>query len=448
MMITHTHRHREELTVVEKYKNSSLKVETLVSAFGKLNKRGIIMKNTIIALMLCAALLFTGCSVTINQNGNNDSKSDSKQEASAFESESEASEIANASESESDISESAISDEETSESEASEIVSASESESETSDEEISESDTIDVPSAEESSEAQIEDSSADENSHSPITESKELADFKNSFPLDATLAVAHLGYCDGDYAEICEYLNTLDLYDAIPILDLITEEDCGFTQGGQLYILVPLTEDARVEVREYLMDYGSGEFSIGETLVYGDVGMPVLIRGNYSDIFSNLYATTLTETYVEEEYQPMLSLENGSLYIPENNRGVFDFTPYDLLGMLSEDWVGEWYGEVDFDGDSRVALFLNLNSDGSMTYACGYVMSEIMSSYTGSWTEEGDKLNIAMTDDSEPNGETITAVFECAVDGDTLYLTHVDGNSLIYGFDGETFVFTSGMMVG
>lgn len=368
------------------------------------------MKKTVITLIFCVALLFTGCSITINHNGNDQSEKDPKQEASLAESNEETTEEAS--------------------------------------KEIGQAEDSDIPSTEQSNEESVDATSTDEGVESISDEEKALSEFKLATPSDAILAVAHLGYCDGDYAEICEYLNTLDLYDAIPILDLITEEDCGFTQGGQLYILVPLTEGARVEVREYLMDYGSGEFSIGETLVYGDVGMPVLIRGNYSDIFSNLYATTLTETYVEEEYQPMLSLENGSLYIPENNRGVFDFTPYDLLGMLSEDWVGEWYGEVDFDGDSRVALFLNLNSDGSMTYACGYVMSEITSSYTGSWTEEGDKLNIAMTDDSEPNGETITAVFECAVDGDTLYLTHVDGNSLIYGFDGETFVFTSGMMVG
>lgn len=368
------------------------------------------MKKTVITLIFCVALLFTGCSITINHNGNDQSEKDPKQEASLAESNEETTEEASKG--------------------------------------ISQAEDSDIPSTEQSNEESVDATSTDEGVESVSDEEKALSEFKLATPSDAILAVAHLGYCEGDYAEICDYLADLGAYEEMPFLKLITEEDFAAFQGGQLYVAIPLSEGSMVVVSEYLVKPENAFQALGEEVVRGEKGMPVLMRGNYSDNFSNMYVATMTETYVEEEYQPTLSLENGSLYIPENNRGVFDFTPYELLGVFDEAWVGEWYGEVDFDGDSRVALFLNLNSDGSMTYACGYVMSEITSSYTGSWTEEGGKLNIAMTDNSEPNGETVTAVFECAVDGDTLYLTHVDGNSLIYGFDGETFVFTSGMMVG
>ncbi len=357
------------------------------------------MKKTIIALILSGTLILTGCVVEVSINTSNGSAEESTYDESMEE-------ISN------------LSSAESSDIEKSQEVSG------------------DLTSEEASAELDAE-------------AIKALADFKASvIDINKTLAIAYVGFCDGDFDAVCKYLDELGIYDEMPFLKLITEEEFASLQGSQLYVAIPLSEGSRVFVSEYLVDPDNYFESVGQEILRGEVDMPVLFRGNYSDVFSNLYVSVGNESYIEEEYRPFLSLKDGKLSVGENNIGVYDFTPYSLLGIKLTDWVGEWYGELRFDEETKIALLLSLDDVGGVSYSLGYVLSEVDTTYTGTWSESDGKLTLNLTDNSDPDGEPITAVLEWKLDGANLLLTHVDGTSLVSGFENETFNFEPDAMVG
>lgn len=357
------------------------------------------MKKAIIALILCGTLLLTGCVVKGNKNTSTDSAEDS---------------------------------------------TFAESKEETSSIYFAES-----SDAEKSQEESTYQTSEEISTEADTDALKALADFKASVTdVNKTLAIAYVGFCDGDFDAVCRYLEELGVYNELPFLKLITEDGFASLQGSQLYVAIPLSEGSRVWVSEYLVDPDNYLESVGEEILRGEVDMPVLFRGNYSDVFSNLHVGVGNESYVEEEYRPFLSFKDGKLNVDENNIGVYDFTPYALLGIKLTDWVGEWYAEHQYDEETKIALLLSLDDFGGVSYSLGYVLSEVETTYTGTWSESDGKLTINLTDNSDPDGEPITAVLEWKLDGSNLLLTHVDGVSLVSGFENETFNFEPDTMVG
>ena len=157
------------------------------------------------------------------------------------------------------------------------------------------------------------------------------------------IAVAYVGFCDGDYGDVIQYLTDTGVCSEFPFLQSITEQDYYTLAGSQLFVIVPLTKGSKVLVSNYIMDEN---FKATCRLVMtGREDMPVLIRGNYSDAFPNLYVSASLNDAITVEYKPFLSLENGKLYVPDSQNGVCDFSPYELLGIGNDEW-SEGYPEA------------------------------------------------------------------------------------------------------
>lgn len=139
---------------------------------------------------------------------------------------------------------------------------------------------------------------------------------KNIKSKNGILGVALLGY-EGNYSgkyhdEVIE-----EYADAHPNEAFYKElEKCSYIiePGEEVYLLVPVSNDCMINVYEQVW----GEFSSnemperGRALYKGKVGEPIIVRGNQSDIVSNLEISVIVSGK-ETIYHPQLSLENGEV---------------------------------------------------------------------------------------------------------------------------------------
>lgn len=403
------------------------------------------MKKVLLVLVLCLGLVLTACGGKTENTESNNSKAESS--AVNAEESSAVSEESNEAVSNESVESPAVSDEE-----SSEVVSAESEESSVAIE--SESSEAVSAESEESSETSEEESSeavsaeSEENSVSdtyPFAE-QSLIDFVES--AEGVVAIAHFGLCDGDFTMVSQYLESIGATEQYPFLSMIDENSFFSTEGTELYAVVLLQENSTLDVETVSYDYESGSFVV-ENALYSDGSIkPILLRGNYSDMFSDLRVRVSTQFEVSTEYSPALSLENGRLLIPDGVYGVYDFTPYELFGIYSYPWAGEWYGEYYLDASEETfALLLDMGDGGDFTYSVGYVASEIIETVIGTWEEADGVITFTGASDSAPDTE-ITMVFEWRMEDHSLVLTHIDGSSFLYGEEYASFVFRSNYGLG
>ena len=110
------------------------------------------------------------------------------------------------------------------------------------------------------------------------------------------------------------------------------------------------------------------------------------------------------------------------------------------------DFTGSWraYDSNDY-GD--VVLDPTFGADGSAEYCCGYRDSEYLSLFRGTWytiTENGQypagSIVLEMRDDFY--GDDFFGVFTVTADSGTITLTHVSGDTLIAGSEGQSITFS------
>ncbi len=236
------------------------------------------------------------------------------------------------------------------------------------------------------------------------------------------------------------------IYQEFPFLASVGEESFFSGEGAEIYAIVYADNNVNFTVSAQSIDYDSGNdmpLITDKVIGTGKGAQPNLIRGNYSDILPELLVTISSETGPLCEYRPSLSLENGKL---NQSDGVYDFTPYALLGM-SPYYVGEWYCELRYDEDMRLALLLDLYDDGVASFSYGGVSSEIIESLSGTWSEENGNLNLILngTTKDEQNGTTgiyvLNCIFAPSLDGEVLRLLHVGGDSFFENMQNTEFEF-------
>lgn len=304
--------------------------------------------------------------------------------------------------------------------------------------------------------------STTETTTEPVTESeseKALAEFQKHMKDEGYLCgVAYLGYYSEDIGVIIENLQYKGIYDKHKFLKEIKRKDFHSLEGSEFYAVVP-AEGVNVTVNEYGFNEDGIGYAVNEVVNITD-GTPIFIRGNISDIMPNIQLIISDENGAKEEYLPSMCLENGLL---SKGRQIYDFSPYDLLGGHFEnitafedvpEFVGEWWGER-YSDDELLSLNLSLKENGEAEYSYGYGNSEALEYFRGSWYKESDdEINIIMyggpcstegaeadtTEQYEFNG-----VFSWYINNNTggLEITHESGSSLLYGTDGQRFVFTS-----
>lgn len=296
----------------------------------------------------------------------------------------------------------------------------------------------------------------------PVTESeseKALIEFQKYMKDEGYLCgVAYLGYYSEDIGVIIEDLEYKGIYDKHKFLKEIKRKDFYSFEGSEFYAVIP-ADGVSVTVNEHSFNEEGIGYAVRKIVDITD-GTPVFLRGNISDIMANIQLAITDENGNETEYLPSMSLENGLL---SKGQQIYDFSPYDLLGghfeniTTSEDapaFVGEWWGE-HYCEDELLSLNLSLKENGEAEYSYGYGNSEVFEYFSGSWYKEGDdKINLIMfggpcsTEGAEAETSALyefDGIFSWYINDNTggLELTHESGSRLLYGTDGQRFVFSS-----
>lgn len=304
--------------------------------------------------------------------------------------------------------------------------------------------------------------STTETTTEPVTESeseKALVEFQKYMKDEGYLCgVAYLGYYSEDIGVIIEDLQYKGIYDEHKFLSEIKRKDFYSLEGSEFYAIVP-AEGVKVKVNEHSFNEEGIGYTVRELANITD-GTPVFVRGNISDIMANIQLIITDDNGYEMEYLPSMSLENGLL---SKGQQIYDFSPYQLIGghfenINSEDapaFVGTWWGVYTEADGNDLSLNLSLKENGEAEYSYGFGNSEIFEQFSGSWYKESDdNINLIMyggplssdgaeadnTDQYETNG-----VFSWYYNEDSgeLELTHESGSQLLYGTDGQKFVFES-----
>lgn len=264
------------------------------------------------------------------------------------------------------------------------------------------------------------------------------------------VGIAYLGYCEGDFVQIMSWLEEQDHRSECRYIDLVTEERFVAAEGAELYAVIPAGEGVVVTVSEYAWMDAEGEYApaAGNELLTVSDGQPVLLRCNISDIMSNLQITVSDGSGRTVTTNPCLSLEDGMLDMLSG--GVCDLTPYDKMPQFSYVepapdalFCGTWFcEEQDLSGEDRT-MVLTLGADGSAEYTCGIGNSEILASYSGTWSDDGSMLTLDMQGGPEGTVSFVTLYLEWRMTHEGLELTHIAGDVLLEGTENETLVFTS-----
>ena len=224
------------------------------------------------------------------------------------------------------------------------------------------------------------------------------------------------------------------------------------TEGSQVFFLIPQDAQATVTVEEYICDESNGyQGEVGETLFQGENGQPVILVCNQNDVLPNL-VVTLEADGDTFSYSPVLELCGGTVFIPAG-AAMTDLSNYEAIPQPEAtpapavvDVSGEWRSYDDFEG-SRVVLDVIFGKDGSAEYLCGYADSEYLSDYQGTWytiTENGQYPTGSIVLDMKDSwsGSPFFGVFTVTAESGTITLTHVSGDTLLYGWDGQGITFS------
>ena len=262
------------------------------------------------------------------------------------------------------------------------------------------------------------------------------------------LGVAYLGWIEGDAETAKAELAKQDYIEDISFVKDI--EKYAENEGYRMYAIVPADDSVTISVCKCEFDDEYMPYD-GEELI--EANGPILVRGNMSDTIPNLYVIAKKGSE-KVEYTPVQSGMDGRLENSENL--VYDFTPYDKMAEFSgsdeipdAEFCGNWIAFAnDGNGEER-SLILELNTDGTVSYAYGIGNSEVLERFEGTWKLDGDVLKLNLNGGvvegvDEPiviSPYPLNASFEWEVNPSGLELTHIDGDAILYGTKGNTFEF-------
>ena len=287
---------------------------------------------------------------------------------------------------------------------------------------------------------------------SPVAESAELSAFRSELPDGTQIAAAYLGAPDlTGYEDLTVYLEANRFYDVYPFLSELTDSQFVQQPGSELYLIVPAAADLRLTVFDCSLAETDTSLARGDELARLDAGEPVILQGNISELVPNLTVTAESADGETGAYAPSLSMMDGSL---TPGPGVYDCTDYGFLltlwhGPVEEVpiFCGTWYTQAtDADGLTRT-LKLTLWYDGLVEYSYGIPESDILESFEGHWQEENGILTLELHGGPVNSEGTFDFTYDtvCSFTWDYqsrhLWLSHTDGETLLFGTEGMTFSF-------
>ena len=288
-----------------------------------------------------------------------------------------------------------------------------------------------------------------------VVQNKLLTEFLDGIPADtAQLAVAYLGYADlTGYEDLTVYLESNGFYELYPFLNEMTQEQFVQREGGELYLVVPTSQETVLTVFDCAVDETAYELERGEELLTLEAGQPVLLQGNVSEIVPNLWVQAQKDGEAVLDYVLCLSLMDGTL-VQEN--GVYDCSDYDhVLAIWSGDveeipaFCNTWHTQTT-DGEGLLRqLKLVLWPDGFVEYRYGLPGGSVLEAFEGYWYETDGVLTLDMHGGPAEEETGIDPEFAydsvCTFEWDYqsrhLTLRHTDGGVLLYGTEGVAFDF-------
>ncbi|MBQ2297406.1 MAG: hypothetical protein II255_02970 [Ruminiclostridium sp.] len=265
----------------------------------------------------------------------------------------------------------------------------------------------------------------------------------------STCAVGYLGTLpeSGSAKALLEDSGCLEDYPFLKDAAVVAHE------GYQAFYMIPRDAQATVLVQEYICDESNDyQGEVGETLYEGENGQPVILFCNYNDVLPNLLVTLEGADGESFSYSPVLELCGGTVFIPAG-AAMTDLSDYEAIPQpesppapAAVDFTGSWRTYEDFEG-YEVVLDMIFGEDGSAEYLNGYRDSEYLSDYQGTWytiTENGQYPAGSIVLDMKDafSGAPFFGVFTVTADSGTITLTHVSGDTLVYGTDGQGITFS------
>lgn len=202
------------------------------------------------------------------------------------------------------------------------------------------------------------------------------------------MAVAYLGWVDGGFSEIMDYMQEKSYVEDYPFLGSIDEGHFVKNDGSEIYAVVPCDKDTELKVYKYEFDTQGTLFTTDE-LFSETEGNPILIQGNISEIAPNIMLKAIKGDSVTE-FAPSLSGMDGKLANSENK--VLDFSLYSRMEWFEEneempnsDFFGDWCGFVQDSGGNDLSLMLSFDENNTAVYSYGLMDSDVSESFRGEW---------------------------------------------------------------
>ena len=266
---------------------------------------------------------------------------------------------------------------------------------------------------------------------------------------DALCGIAYLGTFGEEFDEMKTQLTEQAYYEKFSFIDDLTVDRFAQNGGAELYMVIPVNENVTVTVSEYVVDL-SEDYSegVGDELLKVNDGLPVLVRGNVSDIISNIHVSVEDNTGNSAECRPSISLRDGMM---SRLRGfICDISPYKEMGMTTvadSAACGKWKTLAE-DGEGIASLLLLwLKEDGKAEYSYVTSTGETLEQFEGEWYDDGGIVSVEMTGGPAGTGSGVPyeliSSFEYEISEGKLILTHIDGSAILNGTYGHVFEFES-----
>ena len=253
-------------------------------------------------------------------------------------------------------------------------------------------------------------------------------------------AAMFLGYA----TDIDSYLTENDLSDYPFLAEIPRENYVEEPDGGmEIYCIIPADPTASVAVNEWIMDESNGYYGeTGQVLYRSESGEPILLRANPSDAMPGTQVVIVDGDGQVLDWNPSLSLYDGSMNTPWYSPGVCDMTDYN-----SQPFFG-WWSAITEDG-SEISMNLNFQRPGyHMSYSYGYGNSELLAAYVGTWSvdDEAEKdgvmrVTFSMTNVDDPADEFWGVYSIQLVDETHIDIVHEDGRALYDGLEHAAYTF-------
>ncbi len=253
-------------------------------------------------------------------------------------------------------------------------------------------------------------------------------------------AAMFLGYA----TDIDTYLAEIDLSDYPFLAEIPRENYVEEPDGGmEIYCIIPTDPTASVAVNEWIMDEDNGYYGeTGQVLYRSESGEPILLHANPSDAMPGTQVVIVDNNGQVLDWNPSLSLYDGSMNTPWYSPGVCDLTDYD-----SHPFFG-WWSAITQDG-SEIAMNLNFQRVGChMSYSYGYGNSELLAAYAGTWSVDAEaekegilRVIFSMVNVDDPTDEFWGVYTIQPADETHMDIVHEDGRPLYDGSEHTAYTF-------